>query len=93
MQQLQLALHLLPVGVSEEPWLPVTVYFQQGREVFTFDAPPTAKAGVLLRARDNGDGQEEVHEAAHVRSAVAWSLGSIYTTAAAVLATPRMDSQ
>ena len=48
---------------------------------------------MLLRARDNGDGQEEEHEAAHVRSAVAWSLGSIYTTAAAVLATPRMDSQ
>ena len=68
------------------------VYFQQGREVFTFDAPPTAQAGVLLRAHDNG-GPEEEHEAATVRSAVAWSVGSIYTTAAAVLATPRMDSQ
>ena len=47
---------------------------------------------MLLRAHDNG-GEAEEHEAAHVRSAVAWSLGSIYTTAAAVLATPRMDSQ
>ena len=86
----QLALRLSPRRSLRSAL--ATVYFQQGREVFTFDAPPTAQAGVLLRAHDNG-GQEEEHEAATVRSAVAWSVGSIYTTAATVLATPRMDSQ
>ena len=87
---MQLALHLFSRRSLRNTG--PAAYFQQGREVFTFDAPPTAKAGVLLRAHDNG-GPEEEHETAHVRSAVAWSVGSIYTTAAAVLATPRMDSQ
>jgi hypothetical protein len=39
-------------------------YFQQGREVFTFDAPPTEEAGMYLRAQAlgggaGGGGQEE----------------------------------
>jgi len=39
-------------------------YFQRGREVFTFDAPPTEEAGMYLRAQAlggsaGGGGQEE----------------------------------
>lgn len=74
-------------------------YFQQGREVITFDAPPTAKAGVLLRTRPilgQGLGPSRAHGgvggAVPAVSAVAWAMGSIYATVEQVLAAPRMDN-
>jgi hypothetical protein len=57
-------------------------YFQHGREVITFDAPPTE--GVHLIA--HGDGAVVT-----VENAVAWAMGSIYATPEEVLAAPRMD--
>ena len=57
-------------------------YFQRGREVITFDAPPTAHAGVLLMssATDTPDCRVTV-----------WSMSSIWVTPRQVLATPRLQ--
>ena len=56
-------------------------YFQRGREVITFDTPPTTRAGVLLAsATDLLDCQ-----------VTAWSIGSIWVTPEQVLATPRLQ--
>lgn len=57
------------------------VFFQQGRETFTFDVKPSAHAGIHLYA-----------SARSVASSVEiWRLGSIWVGEAEVLGTPRMD--
>jgi sucrose-6-phosphate hydrolase SacC (GH32 family) len=56
-------------------------YFQRGREVITFDTPPTTHAGVLLAsATDLPD-----------LRVTAWSMSSIWVTPEQVLATPRLQ--
>ena len=56
-------------------------YFQRGREVITFDTPPTTHAGVLLAsATDVPD-----------LRVTAWSMSSIWVTPEQVLATPRLQ--
>jgi hypothetical protein len=56
-------------------------YFQRGREVITFDTPPTARAGVLLASAT---------DLPNCR-VTAWNISSIWVTPEQVLATPRLQ--